>query len=98
METFGAYYTKTVGAEIMSLKFISRGHYRMLCGTTRTTFTLERGGAYLSHVVSCDDCENDYTYHKKLKIHKSNAGYYVTCKGSRCYCNSYIPEWFKEII
>ena len=41
METFGAYYTKTVGTKIMSLKFISRGHYRMLWGTTRTTLLLK---------------------------------------------------------
>ena len=95
---FGKWYAKTINDKMVFLQFISRTHSKILWGTKTTTITLDNGKPYLNNIVSCDDLGNDYIYHKKLMVHKTDSGYYVTCKGVRCYCNSYIPNWLKEII
>ena len=95
---FGKWYTKTINNKMVFLKFVSRTHSRILWSTKTTTITLDNGKPYLCNVVTCDDWQNDWATHSKLKINKNNSGYYVNCKGIRCYCNSFVPNWLKEII
>ena len=95
---FGKWYTKTINDKMVFLKFLSRTHSRILWTTKTTTITLDKGKPYLSNIVSCTDDGKDYVSHTKLRINKSDSGYYVNCKGIRCYCNSIIPQWLKEII
>ncbi len=97
MGTKGKIESKIAKMVPTPLRFLSRSSYKTLWLTEKTNFTFEKGKVYLCYVVSSND-NKDYTMHKKLKIYKGCSGYYVYCKGIRCYCGSIIPKWMKEII
>ena len=70
-----------------------------LWGRSDTKVSFENDNLYLLSVISNSSTKEDYTYHKKLKIHKLNStNFYVNCKGIRCYCTNLIPRWMFELI
>ena len=87
-------------------RFVSRSSMSRLLDWRRnlwarvdTKIRYENGNLYLMNSISNSSTKEDYTYHKKLKIHKLNStSFYVNCKGVRCYCTNLIPRLMFELI
>jgi hypothetical protein len=42
----------------------------------------------------CSKYLGKISFHRKLKLHKSESGYYVIVHGTRCYVNDLAHKWF----
>ena len=103
-DTFGKWETVYINGWPVEIKFISRSSIskylwlrRALYETQATIVTLKHGNIYLEKVVSCSGENTDYTYHKCLKVYHGNDGFYVKCKGIRCYCTISIPKFIQDM-
>ena len=104
IDALGKWETVYINGWPVEIKFISRSSInsclwlrRALYETQATTVTLKHGNLYLEKVVSCSGENTDYTYHKCLKVYHGNSGFYVVCKGIRCYCTISIPKFVRDM-
>ena len=42
----------------------------------------------------CSDREGKVAFHRKLRVYKSEGGFYVIARGTRCYVNDLMHRWF----
>jgi hypothetical protein len=43
---------------------------------------------------TCSECAGKIAFHRKLKLHKGEHGYYVIARGTKCYINNLAHKWF----
>ncbi len=42
----------------------------------------------------CSEREGRIAFHRKLKVYKSESGFYVIARGARCYVDNLMHKWF----
>lgn len=42
----------------------------------------------------CSEREGKTAFHRKLRVYKSESGFYVIARGTRCYVNNLMSKWF----
>ena len=42
----------------------------------------------------CSEHEGRIAFHRKLRVYKSESGFYVIARGTRCYVDNLMHKWF----
>lgn len=42
----------------------------------------------------CSEQEGRIAFHRKLRVYRSEGGFYVIARGTRCYVNDLMHKWF----
>ena len=74
--------------ELNEINLISSGETCKLYKTPQTSVEVDT----LKYI--CSEQQGRVAFHRKLKLHKGEHGYYVIARGTKCYINNLANKWF----
>lgn len=74
--------------ELNETNLISSGENCKLYKTPQTSVEADT----LKYI--CSEQNGRVAFHRKLKLHKGEHGYYVIARGAKCYVNNLANKWF----